>query len=137
MVIKVSLFAVAMLLVAAGLVVVFGDFRFGPESTYHATFIDASRLKAGQKVRISGVPVGSVQGLKLNQDNSVDVEFVDARADPVRKPGRRPVPGNHVGSRRTAEAGARRDDQRPTHRARTGSGCAAGRIAAGIQGVGC
>jgi phospholipid/cholesterol/gamma-HCH transport system substrate-binding protein len=76
MVIKVSLFAVAMLLVAAGLVVVFGDFRFGPESTYHATFIDASRLKAGQKVRISGVPVGSVQGLKLNQDNSVDVEFV-------------------------------------------------------------
>ena len=76
MVIKVSLFAMAMLLVAAGLVVVFGDFRFGPESTYHATFIDASRLKAGQKVRISGVPVGSVQALKLNQDNSIDVEFV-------------------------------------------------------------
>ena len=76
MVIKVSVFTVVMLLVAAGLVVVFGDFRFGPESTYHATFIDASRLKAGQKVRISGVPVGSVQGLKLNQDNSIDVEFV-------------------------------------------------------------
>src|SRR6201994_3078964 len=76
MVIKVSVFAVAMLLVAAGLVVVFGDFRFGPESTYHATFIDASRLKAGQKVRISGVPVGSVQGIKLNPDNTVDVGFV-------------------------------------------------------------
>ena len=42
MVIKVSVFAVAMLLVAAGLVVVFGDFRFGDENTYHATFIDAS-----------------------------------------------------------------------------------------------
>jgi phospholipid/cholesterol/gamma-HCH transport system substrate-binding protein len=76
MVIKVSIFTVAMLLVATGLVVVFGDFRFGPESTYHATFIDASRLKAGQKVRISGVPVGSVQGIKLNSDNSVDVAFV-------------------------------------------------------------
>jgi phospholipid/cholesterol/gamma-HCH transport system substrate-binding protein len=76
MVIKVSLFAVAMLLVAASLVVVFGDFRFGPESTYHATFIDASRLKAGQKVRISGVPVGSVSGLKLNSDNTIDVAFV-------------------------------------------------------------
>ena len=62
MVIKVSIFTVAMLLVAAGLVVVFGDFRFGPESTYHANFTDASRLKAGQKVRIAGVPVGSVQG---------------------------------------------------------------------------
>jgi phospholipid/cholesterol/gamma-HCH transport system substrate-binding protein len=80
MVIKVSVFAVAMLLVAAGLVVVFGDFRFGDANTYHATFIDASRLKAGQKVRISGVPVGSVDGIKLNPDNTVDVAFeIDSR----------------------------------------------------------
>jgi phospholipid/cholesterol/gamma-HCH transport system substrate-binding protein len=80
MVIKVSLFAVAMLIVAAGLVVIFGDFRFGAETTYHATFIDASRLKAGQKVRIAGVPVGSVSGIKLNPDNSVDVKFgIDRR----------------------------------------------------------
>jgi phospholipid/cholesterol/gamma-HCH transport system substrate-binding protein len=75
MVIKVSIFAVAMLVVAAGLVVVFGDFRFGPETTYHATFTDASRLKAGQKVRIAGVPVGAVSGVKLNPDNTIDVEF--------------------------------------------------------------
>jgi phospholipid/cholesterol/gamma-HCH transport system substrate-binding protein len=75
MVIKVSIFAVAMLVVAAGLVVVFGDFRFGPEATYHATFTDASRLKAGQKVRIAGVPVGAVSGVKLNPDNTIDVEF--------------------------------------------------------------
>jgi phospholipid/cholesterol/gamma-HCH transport system substrate-binding protein len=80
MVIKVSIFAAAMLLVAAGLVVVFGDFRFGPESTYHATFINASRLKSGQKVRISGVPVGAVSGIKLNSDNTVDVAFgIDSR----------------------------------------------------------
>lgn len=80
MVIKVSVFAVIMLLVAAALVVVFGDFRFGPESSYHATFIDASRLKAGQKVRIAGVPVGAVKGVKLNPDNTIDVEFgVDKR----------------------------------------------------------
>ena len=75
MVIKVSIFAVAMLLVAAVLGVVFGDFRFGPESTYHATFTDVSRLKAGQKVRIAGVPVGSVSSLKLNADNTIDVQF--------------------------------------------------------------
>ncbi|WP_322857579.1 MCE family protein [Mycobacterium shigaense] len=80
MVIKVSVFTVVMLLVAAGLVVVFGDFRFGDDNTYHATFIDSSRLKAGQKVRISGVPVGSVNGIKLNPDNTVDVEFgIDSR----------------------------------------------------------
>ncbi|MCV7076914.1 MCE family protein [Mycobacterium szulgai] len=80
MVIKVSIFAAVMLLVAVALVVVFGDFRFGPESTYHATFTDASRLKAGQKVRIAGVPVGAVKGVKLNPDNTIDVEFgIDKR----------------------------------------------------------
>ena len=78
--INVSIFTVAMLLVASGLVIVFGDFRFGAENSYHATFTDASRLKAGQKVRIAGVPVGSVSGLKLNPDNTIDVKFgVDRR----------------------------------------------------------
>jgi phospholipid/cholesterol/gamma-HCH transport system substrate-binding protein len=80
MMIKVSIFAVVMLLVAAALIVVFGDFRFGPESTYHATFTDVSRLKSNQKVRIAGVPVGAVSGIKLNPDNTVDVAFgVDKR----------------------------------------------------------
>lgn len=87
MVIKVGIFVVTMVLASAGLVVVFGDFRFGSESTYHATFLDASKLKGGQKVRIAGVPVGAVSGVKLNPDNTVDVEFgVDARC--TRRAGR-------------------------------------------------
>lgn len=73
--INVVVFTVAMLLVAAGLVVVFGQFRFASSSSYHANFAEASRLKAGQDVRISGVPVGSVKAVKLNPDNSVDVAF--------------------------------------------------------------
>jgi phospholipid/cholesterol/gamma-HCH transport system substrate-binding protein len=77
---NVSIFAVAMLLVAAMLVVVFGQFRFASETGYHATFTDASRLKAGQDVRIAGVPVGKVGTVKLNPDNTVDVAFdVDKR----------------------------------------------------------
>ena len=80
MVIRVSIFTVVMLLVSAGLVVIFGDFRFGPESTYHATFTNVSRLKSGQKVRIAGVPVGAVSGVKLNPDNTIDVKFgIDKR----------------------------------------------------------
>ena len=60
--------------------VTFGEFRFGPSNTYHAKFTDASRLKAGQDVRIAGVPVGSVKEVKLNPDNTVDVTFnVDKR----------------------------------------------------------
>jgi phospholipid/cholesterol/gamma-HCH transport system substrate-binding protein len=72
---KVSIFTIAMLLVAAMLVVVFGEFRFASENSYHATFSQASRLKAGQDVRIAGVPVGTVNEVKLNQDNTVDVKF--------------------------------------------------------------
>lgn len=73
--IKVSIFTVAMLLVAAALVVVFGEFRFSAGNTYHAKFQTASRLKTGQDVRIAGVPVGSVKSVKLAPDNTVDVTF--------------------------------------------------------------
>ncbi|HWF68120.1 MAG TPA: MCE family protein [Mycobacterium sp.] len=80
MMVKVGIFTVTMLLVAVGLVVIFGEFRFGPSNTYHANFIDATRLKPGQKVRIAGVPVGAVKGVKLNPNNTVDVAFsVDKR----------------------------------------------------------
>jgi phospholipid/cholesterol/gamma-HCH transport system substrate-binding protein len=78
--IKVTVFTVAMLMVAAALVVVFGEFRFGAGNTYHAVFTNATRLKSGQKVRIAGVRVGSVDSVKLAPDNSVDVTFeVDRR----------------------------------------------------------
>ncbi|WP_422744557.1 MCE family protein [Mycobacterium sp. WMMD1722] len=72
---NVSIFTVVMLLVAGALVVVFGEFRFASGHTFHANFTEASRLKAGQDVRIAGVPVGTVKGLTLNSDNTVDVEF--------------------------------------------------------------
>jgi len=80
MMVNVSVFTVVMLLVAAGLVVVFGQFRFSSSNTFHATFADASRLRAGQDVRIAGVPVGSVDSVTLNPDNTVDIKFdVDKR----------------------------------------------------------
>lgn len=73
--INVTIFTVVMLLVAAGLVVVFGQFRFASTNTYHANFTDASRLKAGEDVRIAGVQVGSIKSVKLKNDNTVDVKF--------------------------------------------------------------
>src|ERR1700722_571850 len=69
-----------MLLVAACLVVVFGQFRFSSTNSYHAVFENASRLKSGNDVRIAGIPVGSVKGIALRPDNKVDVTFaVDKR----------------------------------------------------------
>jgi phospholipid/cholesterol/gamma-HCH transport system substrate-binding protein len=77
---KVVIFTVVMLLVAAGLVVVFGQFRFSSTKPYHANFATAARLKSGNDVRVAGVPVGSVTDVKLNPDNTVDVAFnVDKR----------------------------------------------------------
>jgi len=73
--IKVGIFTVAMLLVSAGLVVVFGEFRFASKHTYHANFSSASRLKGGEDVRISGIPVGTVKRVELASDNSVNVTF--------------------------------------------------------------
>lgn len=73
--IKVIIFSIAMLLVSAGLVVVFGEFRFTSNNTYHADFTTASRLKGGQDVRIAGIPVGTVKHVRLRPDNSVDVTF--------------------------------------------------------------
>jgi phospholipid/cholesterol/gamma-HCH transport system substrate-binding protein len=72
---NVGVFTVVMVLVAAGLIVVFGQFRFASSQTYHANFTNASRLKAGEDVRIAGVQVGSVKSVKLMGDNTVDVKF--------------------------------------------------------------
>ena len=78
--VKVSIFAVVMLLVAAALVVIFGQFRFASTNTFHAVFENASRLKGGNDVRIAGIPVGNVKDLQLKPDNKVDVTFtVDKR----------------------------------------------------------
>ena len=62
-----------MILVAAGLVMVFGKFRFSSGQTYHATFAEASRLKSGQDVRIAGVPVGSDEPLAPPSDEGIPV----------------------------------------------------------------
>lgn len=78
--VKVAAFTVAMTLVAAGLVVIFGQFRFAAASSYHANFANASRLQTGQDVRIAGVSVGAVKAVRLQHDRSVDVTFdVDKR----------------------------------------------------------
>ena len=78
--IKVVVFTVVMLLVAAGLIITFGEFRFGSGKRYHAIFTTASDLRSGQKVRIAGVPVGRVNDVSLNPDNTVEVTFdVDSK----------------------------------------------------------
>lgn len=74
-VIKLGAFAVVMLLIFIGLVVVFSQYRSGSSYGYKATFTSASQLKSGSKVRIAGVEVGKVGSVGLNRDNEAVVEF--------------------------------------------------------------
>ncbi|SNT50475.1 MCE family protein [Rhodococcoides kyotonense] len=78
--IKLSIFALVMALIFAALALVFSQYRFGSSESYHAVFSDASGLKSGDKVRIAGVPVGSVTGVGVGDGNLADVDFdVDAK----------------------------------------------------------
>ncbi|MFF0814178.1 MCE family protein [Rhodococcus sp. NPDC003318] len=73
--VKFGVFVAVMLLVNAGLVLVFGQIRGGGSTTYGAEFTSASGLAPGDKVRIAGVPVGSVASVELGDDRRAHVVF--------------------------------------------------------------
>ncbi|MFC7450999.1 MCE family protein [Rhodococcus daqingensis] len=77
--VKFGIFVLVMLLVNAGLILVFGQVRGGGASAYAAEFTSVSGLKSGDKVRIAGVPVGAVSAVELGENRRAQVEFtVDA-----------------------------------------------------------
>ncbi|MEV6432664.1 MCE family protein [Nocardia sp. NPDC051463] len=73
--VKLAIFTLVMTLVFAGLVVVFSQIRFAREYGYHAVFTSSSGMLPGSKVRIAGVPVGSVTSIKVGKDHLAHVEF--------------------------------------------------------------
>jgi phospholipid/cholesterol/gamma-HCH transport system substrate-binding protein len=75
MLIKFLAFGLVMTMLTVLLFLVFSDSRTGATQGYSAVFTDASRLKAGDGVRIAGIRVGTVQGLSLRPDRDVLVEF--------------------------------------------------------------
>ncbi|EME22915.1 MCE family protein [Rhodococcus triatomae] len=77
----VALFTAVMLAVTAGLVVVFGEFRFQPTTGYRAQFTDVSGLRSGDPVRIYGVESGRVGDVSITPEGTALVEFtVDTAA---------------------------------------------------------
>ncbi|WP_227998254.1 MCE family protein [Nocardia australiensis] len=78
--VKLTIFMVVMALVLAGLVVVFSQMRFARESGYHAIFTSSSGILPGMKVRIAGVPVGSVTDVQVGKDHLAHLDFdVDSK----------------------------------------------------------
>ncbi|MCP9273332.1 MCE family protein [Mycolicibacterium arenosum] len=73
--VKFGVFAVVMVLLTAFLFVTFAQYRTGSTGGYSAVFKDASRLAAGDTVRVAGIRVGTVTGVSLQPDRRVLVEF--------------------------------------------------------------
>lgn len=74
-VLKFGGFAVVMAVLTAFLFFIFGQYRTGAVTGYSALFNDASRLKAGDSVRVAGIRVGTVNAVSLQPDKKVVVKF--------------------------------------------------------------
>ncbi|BBY14988.1 MCE family protein [Mycolicibacterium litorale] len=73
--VKFAVFATVMTLLTVFLFMAFSQYRSGSTSSYSAVFSDASQLKTGDSVRVAGVRVGTVEGVALQNDKTVLVEF--------------------------------------------------------------
>ena len=75
MLVKFGIFAVIMALLTVFLFFTFGQYRTGSTNGYSAVFTNASRLAAGDTVRVAGIRVGTVTDVSLQSDRKVLVEF--------------------------------------------------------------
>jgi len=74
---KLTVFMILSVLMAMFLVELLSDSRSmsGQKNSYKAVFTDASFLAQGDQVRVSGVPVGKVDSVRLLADSDVEVSF--------------------------------------------------------------
>jgi len=74
-IVKFSIFAVVMMAVATGLIVVFGHIRFDSEDSYKAVFTNVSGLRSGEFVQIAGVEVGQINSVTIVDNSRAEVKF--------------------------------------------------------------
>jgi ABC-type transporter Mla subunit MlaD len=80
--VKFGVFAAVMVLLTAGMFLIFDQYQTGAKTGYSAIFADASSLRAGASVRMAGIRIGTVHGVSLRDDTRVEVDF-DADRDVV------------------------------------------------------
>lgn len=81
--IKLSIFAVVTIALTALLATTIAAVGFGSRTSYKALFTDVTGLQSGDDVRIAGVRVGTVDGIKLVHRNIAQVTFSVAEDDPL------------------------------------------------------
>jgi len=78
---KLVIFAVVTTALIGLLATLIGNMTFQPAHTYYAMFSDATGVFKGDRVRLSGVEVGSVKGLKLVDDDGRKVARIEFTVD--------------------------------------------------------
>lgn len=84
--IKLSVFTAVTLLLIGLIGTLIGNVSFTPSRTYYALFTDASGVFKGDRVRLSGVEVGSIRGLEIVTDGDqrlAKLEFTVDESVPV------------------------------------------------------
>ncbi|BBZ42812.1 virulence factor Mce family protein [Mycobacterium parmense] len=82
--VKLCIVSVVLLMITVAIVVVFGQMRFSPTSSYSAEFSNATGLRDGQFVRASGVEIGKVKKVRLIEGGTkVLVDFDVDRSIPL------------------------------------------------------
>jgi len=80
--VKLTVFVVVALVITSMVVATLLDQTAAPTVTYHAIVADVTGLQSGDTVRIAGVQVGQVTGVRLRGDNA-ELTFTVDRSDPL------------------------------------------------------
>ncbi|MEV6028320.1 MlaD family protein [Streptomyces sp. NPDC052036] len=73
--IKFSVFALVTIAATALLAATIVNLSFTPERTYHAVFSDVTGLENGDDIRVAGVRVGEVEGIRIKDRTLAEVTF--------------------------------------------------------------
>jgi phospholipid/cholesterol/gamma-HCH transport system substrate-binding protein len=73
--VKFILFAVVTVLATTLLAATIVNLNFAPEHTYRAVFSDVTGLEEGDDIRVAGVRVGEVEGIRIKDRTMAEVDF--------------------------------------------------------------
>ncbi|MFJ5972654.1 MCE family protein [Streptomyces sp. NPDC093060] len=81
--IKFSLFTLVTIAATALLAATVVNVSFTPKDTYHAVFTDVTGLEEGDDIRVAGVRVGEVEGIRIKDRTLAEVTFTVAADRPL------------------------------------------------------
>ncbi|MDO0915437.1 MCE family protein [Streptomyces sp. DT2A-34] len=81
--IKFSVFALVTILATTLLAATIVNISFTPEHRYHAVFSDVTGLEEGDDIRVAGVRVGEVEGIRIKDRTLAEVTFTVSQERPL------------------------------------------------------